>query len=39
MGSTLGYTTVVELENLLLVDVDPSFESQVDSWKEAQERP
>lgn len=32
MASILGYTTEVVLENLLLVDIDSSFSTQIDSW-------
>ena len=32
MASDLGYATEVDLENLLLVDIDASFSSQIDTW-------
>lgn len=37
MSSTLNYATVTDLENLLLVDVDASFEAQVETWITASE--
>ena len=37
MASTLGYHTEVDLENLLLVDIDSSFSSQIDTWISASE--
>ncbi len=32
MSSTLEYTSEVDLENLLLVDIDASFSSTIDEW-------
>jgi len=32
MASTLNYATEVDLENLLLITVDASFSSQIDTW-------
>lgn len=32
MSSTLQYTDVTALQNLLLITIDPSFTAQVDSW-------
>lgn len=37
MASTLGYTTEVALENLLLVTIDSSFSTQIDDWITAAE--
>ena len=37
MASTLGYSTEVDLENLLLITVDGSFSSQIDTWISAAE--
>jgi hypothetical protein len=32
MASTLGYATLADLQNLLLVDVDSTFQAQVETW-------
>ena len=37
MASTLNYATEVDLENLLLITVDASFSSQIDTWISAAE--
>lgn len=37
MASILGYTTEQNLENLLLVDIDASFSTQIDTWISAAE--
>jgi len=38
MASQFQYATITDLENLLLVDVDSSFESQVETWIGAAEQ-
>ena len=38
MSSTWNYTTTTELENLLLLDIDSTFESQVETWIGAAEQ-
>ena len=38
MASTFNYATVTDLENLLLIDVASTFESQVEEWITAAER-
>ena len=37
MASALNYTTQTDLENLLLVTIDPSFSTQIDTWISAAE--
>lgn len=38
MASTLAYANVTDIENLLQVDIDASFEATVDTWITAAER-
>lgn len=38
MASTLGYASKTDLENLLLINIDSSFNSQIDAWISAAEQ-